>query len=360
MTQSARLAELAFPSGDVLRRLRLRFRDEDLERRFQEQYFRDNIGYVRAAQVLAIAVWAFFALVYGWREWYLAIHLVGVGATAVSLGLSYVRGYERWWQWPIVGLILASAVLSELHRMVTGHPADLGGVVGLMLILAFAYALFRLQYPYAALAGVLAIVSFNLTRVVVQTPGDIGLVEPDIDLLAFAVVGTAAAFALERFARLVFLREWELDRERERGDALLRNILPGSIIERLKSWEPGTDDGRIAEGSADVTVVFADLVGFTQQAARMEPAELVATLGAVFAGLDRLADRFGLEKIKTIGDAYMAVAGVPDVRTDHVEAAADMALETRDHVSRRRWPSGMPMSASSGTASSPTTSGATL
>jgi class 3 adenylate cyclase len=133
--------------------------------------------------------------------------------------------------------------------------------------------------------------------------------------------------------------------------------LPETIIDRLKTREPGSDEGRIADGSADVTVLFADLVGFTQQAARMEPDELVDTLDEVFAGLDRLADRFGLEKIKTIGDAYMAVAGVPDMRTDHVEAAAEMALETRDHVSRRRWPSGTPMSVRIGIACGPVIAG---
>jgi class 3 adenylate cyclase len=342
------------------RLLRLGFPDVSLERSFHEQYFRDNIGYVRAAHVLAIGAWAFFGLFMSPERghgWYLAIFIIAIVVTAVSLGLSFSRAYVRWWQRPIVALVVVSAVLSELHRMVTGHPANWGGVVGLILILAFAYTLLRLQYPYAALAGVLAIVCFNLTRVAFQAPGDIGLVEPDVDLLAFAVFGTASAFALERFARLLFLRERELDRERERGDALLRNILPETIIDRLKTREPGTDEGRIADGSADVTVLFADLVGFTQQAARMEPDELVDTLDEVFAGLDRLADRFGLEKIKTIGDAYMAVAGVPDVRTDHVEAAAEMALETRDHVSRRQWPSGTPMSVRIGIACGPVIAG---
>jgi len=356
----ARIAEMPPSLGIRLRRLWLRFTDAELERRFQDQYFRDNIGYVRSAQVLAIGAWAFFGLFRAPAlapEWYLAIHIVAIGVIAVSLGLSYVRWSSRWWQWPIVALVLVCTVLLGLHRIVTGHPADWGGVVGLMLILAFAYALLRLQYPYASLAGVLAIVCFNLTRVAFQAPRDIELVEPDIYLLAFAVFGTAAAFALERFARLLFLRERELDRERERGDDLLRNILPETIIDRLKTREPGTDEGRIAEGSADVTVVFADLVGFTEQAIRMEPDELVVTLDEVFASLDRLVDRFGLEKIKTIGDAYMAVAGVPDVRTDHVEAAAEMALETRDDVSRRRWPSGMPMSVRIGIACGPVIAG---
>jgi hypothetical protein len=226
VVRHARIAEAPLSLGIRLRRLRLRFTEAELERRFQDQYFRDNIGYVRAAQVLAIGAWAFFGLFRAPArapEWYIASHLVAMGVIALILGLSYVRWYSRWWQWPIVALVLVNTVLLGLHRMVTGHPADWGGVVGLLLILAFAYVLLRLHYLYASLAGVLAIVCFNLTRVAFQAPGDIELAEPDIYLLAFAVFGTAAAFALERFARLLFLRERELDRERERGS---RRVLP--------------------------------------------------------------------------------------------------------------------------------------
>ena len=359
--RSPRTTEVPFsPSIAARGHLRLRFEDASLEHGFQEQYFRDNVGYVRAAHVLAIGAWAFFGLFMATergRGLYVAIHLVAVLVTAVSLGLTFARGYPRWWQWPIVAMVLLGAVLSELHRLVTGHPADWGGVIGLMLILTFSYALLRLQYPFAVLAAVLVIVGYNVTRIVVQSPGDIGLEEPDIDLVAFAVVGTAAAFMLDRFARLLFLREREVDRERERGDALLRNILPETIIDRLKTREPGGDGGRIADGSADVTVLFADLVGFTEQAARMEPDELVFMLDQVFAGWDRLADRLGLEKIKTIGDAYMAVAGVPDERTDHAEAAAEMALEIRNGIGRRRWPSGARMSVRIGIACGPVIAG---
>jgi class 3 adenylate cyclase len=332
-----------------------------LERTFQEQYFRDNIGYVRTAHVIAIVAWAFFGLFAApanGHEQYLIITLVGgIGLTCVSLGLSFARAYARWWQWLIVALVLVSSALSELHRMIIGHPADWTGAVSIMLILTFAYALLRLQYRYAALAGVLAIVAYNATRVLVQARGDIALLQPDIYLAAFAVVGTAAAFALERFARLLFLRERDVDRERERGDALLRNILPEAIIDRLKTRDPGVEGGRIAEERADVSVLFADLVGFTEQAAHLRPDELLVTLDHVFALWDRSADRFGLEKIKTIGDAYMAAAGVPEPRADHLEAAAEMALDMRDSLSGLCWPSGVPISARIGLACGPVIAG---
>jgi class 3 adenylate cyclase len=337
-----------------------RFADEDLESEFQSRYFRDNIGYVRGALVLGILAWTIFSVVSPpptGHETFLLIHLVGIGATTLCLGLSFVRSYASWWQTAIVAVVLMSAALSQMHRMVAVHAADWGGVVALMMILAFAYTFFRLQFRYAALAGLFAIIWYNAARELVKTPGDIGLFEPDVELIAFATIGTAAAFGLERFARLLFLRERDVDRERQRGDALLRNILPEGIIDKLKVRDPTVDDVLIAERYAEATVLFADLVGFTQQAARTDPDELIAILDGVFTRWDELADRVGLEKIKTIGDAYMAVAGVPDARPDHVEAVADMALEIRDSVPRLRWPSGIPILVRIGIACGPVVAG---
>jgi adenylate cyclase len=106
-----------------------------------------------------------------------------------------------------------------------------------------------------------------------------------------------------------------------------------------------------------VTVLFADLVGFTEQAASTDPEELVTALDNVFSRFDQLAERFGLEKIKTIGDAYMAAAGVPDPRPDHVAAAAEMALAGRACVLALRWPSGAPVGVRIGLACGPVMAG---
>lgn len=112
-----------------------------------------------------------------------------------------------------------------------------------------------------------------------------------------------------------------LQEEQERAERLLLNILPGPVAERLKlSNQP------IADGFADVTVMFADIVNFTQVASAMSPAQVFSMLNEVFSAFDELADRHGLEKIKTIGDAYMVAGGLLDEHSDYVEAIADMAL----------------------------------
>jgi adenylate cyclase len=112
--------------------------------------------------------------------------------------------------------------------------------------------------------------------------------------------------------------------ERERADRLLLNILPAPSAEQLKQGRE-----KIAESFVDVTVLFADVVDFTPWAARRDPGEVLDVLNAIFSTFDRLADRYALEKIKTIGDCYMVAGGLPTPRSDHAEAVAEMALDMR-------------------------------
>jgi adenylate cyclase len=119
----------------------------------------------------------------------------------------------------------------------------------------------------------------------------------------------------------------ELRAEKERSENLLLNILPKSIIPRMHRGETP-----IAERFEDVTILFSDIVGFTRLSTRRSASDVVALLNGIFSAVDRLALKFGIEKIKTIGDAYMAVAGLPEPRDDHAEAIARLALEMREIV----------------------------
>jgi guanylate cyclase len=115
--------------------------------------------------------------------------------------------------------------------------------------------------------------------------------------------------------------------ERERSERLLLNVLPEPIAERLKR-----ETGVIAEHHEAVSVLFADLVGFTKRATVMTPEDLVALLDQIFSAFDRIVDTEGLEKIKTIGDAYMVAGGLPEPRPDHVVAVARTALAMREEI----------------------------
>lgn len=129
-----------------------------------------------------------------------------------------------------------------------------------------------------------------------------------------------------------------LEAERERSEQLLLNILPASVASRLKTaQEP------IADGFAEATVLFADIVDFTSQSAALPPERIVASLNELFSEFDTLTRERGLEKVKTIGDAYMVVGGLPEPRPNHVEAVADLALRMLDAATRHDGPDGSPV-----------------
>lgn len=123
----------------------------------------------------------------------------------------------------------------------------------------------------------------------------------------------------------------QIQAEREKSERLLLNILPAPIAERLKGGEQP-----IADYFDEVTILFADMVGFTEIAGRTPPTELVNMLSRVFSTFDLLVEKYGLEKIKTIGDAYMAAGGLPTPRPDHAEAIADLALDMQAAVAAMR------------------------
>jgi adenylate cyclase len=135
-------------------------------------------------------------------------------------------------------------------------------------------------------------------------------------------VATVAYVLLQYFVRA-------RDREHARSERLLLNVLPGAVAARLKRA-----DGIIADACPGVTVLFADIVGFTPLSERLPAEDLVALLDRVFACWDQLAAHYGVEKIKTIGDAYMAASGVPIPRDDHAEAIAELALAMGPDVRR--------------------------
>jgi adenylate cyclase len=122
------------------------------------------------------------------------------------------------------------------------------------------------------------------------------------------------------------------------SENLLLNILPQSIAQRLKKTQSSGNNlaasNLIADGYSDVTVMFADIVGFTDLSGRIPPQKLVDLLNQIFSRFDLLAETYNLEKIKTIGDAYMVVGGLPQPRSDHAIAIAAMALDMIDAIAQ--------------------------
>ncbi|MGC2652044.1 MAG: adenylate/guanylate cyclase domain-containing protein [Mycobacterium sp.] len=154
-------------------------------------------------------------------------------------------------------------------------------------------------------------------------------------LAACGMVVATVWYALREMSRA----EEVIELEYQRSESLLANILPASIAEQLK--DPDVDI--IADKYDDASILFADIAGFTQRASATNPADLVQFLNRLYTELDRLVDRHGLEKIKTSGDSYMVVSGVPTSRPDHLEALANLALDIADTVANLRDPNGRPV-----------------
>jgi class 3 adenylate cyclase len=142
-------------------------------------------------------------------------------------------------------------------------------------------------------------------------------------------------YGLERINRLTFLQRLVIEQQhtetkelRMESERLLLNVLPGSVAERLKRGEV------VADHFDQVSILFADIEGFTPYSADKAPVDVLKILNQIFSAFDRLTEKHGLEKIKTIGDAYMVVSGLPNPQPDQLEVLANMALDMQTIMKR--------------------------
>ncbi|MGH2674157.1 MAG: adenylate/guanylate cyclase domain-containing protein [Actinomycetota bacterium] len=346
----------------VIDRLTLRFRDPQLEAAYRADSYRHNLGNIRFALLGGAVLWVVWGVVLYPHLLALAdkrvdlIMRYGVFVPVLLIGfvLSFTRWFERIWEWVAVGVVLVTIVAWVYYiEQVLTMPAEYG-YVGLILITAFTYTLLRLRYVLVGLITLVGIALYLPYAISAVYIFGVTTVLATLFLVTFGVLGEVVAYRTERSSRILFLRERQLDRERERSDALLLNILPQAIIDRLKVE---TNGGHVAEALDEVSVLFADAVNSTQEAARASPEEFAETLDQLFRRFDAIADRHGLEKIKTVGDAYMAVAGAPLPVANHAAAAADMALDVLQEAGEVRWPSGDPIVVRVGVATGPAVAG---
>ncbi|MBI1830909.1 MAG: adenylate/guanylate cyclase domain-containing protein, partial [Planctomycetes bacterium] len=226
-------------------------------------------------------------------------------------------------------LLIYAHIFRIVYNVGTGDGAYLtyltGAALGLLLI---GVERIWLAASLAALAAALILLLHMLV------PYNTGQLPPRLMFLGnFAVnvvMNTVVLFVVVLYAvRQTARAEETAEREYDRSEALLQNILPPKVAARLK--DRGAAGARvIADRYDEASILFADMAGFTARASDTAPDALVRFLDDVFTKLDGLVERHGLEKIKTTGDAYMVVSGVPEGRPDHAEAMADLALDMRD------------------------------
>ena len=312
-----------------MHRLTLRFADASLEKTFTEEQADKAVKPLRAATICAagliLIIWLFLDdLVPQIPDAKAKLYIPMLIMLAI-LAYGYVGSYGSYFMrmhqltflvgaWGLAGAIVGICSLLPITSL------DAAGLVMIVVHTLNVYSIVRLRFTSACIGGwgTAAIYLGYLSQS--GALGGAEMLRHASLLMLTNLFGMIAAYQADHSARREFLAMRMLGEERERSESLLLNILPASIAERLKNSKAS-----IADHSDEVTVLFADIVGFTPLSARMTPQALVQILDRVFSEFDALADTHGLEKIKTIGDAYMAAAGLPERRTDHALAAARMA-----------------------------------
>jgi class 3 adenylate cyclase len=241
--------------------------------------------------------------------------------------LSYARLFSDRPEVFIAVMMASGPVMVMLPFQGMGREGVAYSTINLVVHILGVHAILRLGARLATLVGLLCIAQFILAgHMVVGAPLSV-VITMSFYLAVVQVMGMYVSWRAEGIDRHGWERELLLEEAHERSENLLLNILPSSIAERLKAGETA-----IADGFAETTILFADLVGFTAWAGVTSPAGVVAKLNGLFSAFDDLADELGLEKIKTIGDCYMVAAGLPTERPDHADAIAKMALGMREIV----------------------------
>jgi class 3 adenylate cyclase len=250
-----------------------------------------------------------------------------LGLCALLMLLTRFRMFSRAHQ----AILLSLPVLGGLGILVmialAGETGRLLYYVGLILAIIWAMLFADLNFLLAAAACVYLIAGYEVIAVFISPLPLPVVVNNTFFLVGAFVMSASAGYTIKRAARVNFHQSLIIERERQKSDALLLNILPKEITEILKRGS-----GTIAERYEQASILFADIVGFTSLSALMGAEETVDFLNRAFSHFDSLVEKYDLEKIRTIGDNYMVAAGVPRPCPEHARSLAHLALDMLEYA----------------------------
>jgi class 3 adenylate cyclase len=324
------------PASSSAHRVTGTFVDSALESEFVRESFASTIQpFTRFTVSLSAAVF----LAYGAHDYFVMPAALVHEAWEIRYGLALpmlAMVVPLVWTRPSPPLHRAAMLLFglTLNAVVLLLGAIAGGEVGALqtsyapLFVVLGPFIVRFNVAYELAYALLTVLLYDAIAFTVGHDSFVVSVSINMALASMGFIGALVARQMEGQAREAFLHRRtirtqleELDAEKKKSDLLLLNVLPAAIAERLKS-----ENRPIADGFQDVSVLFADIVGFTKLSERLTPQELVERLNELFSAFDDLLDRLRLEKIKTIGDAYMVVGGLNGGK-DHALALAELALD---------------------------------
>ncbi len=278
------------------------------ERHFRARYAQRSVPYIRVSLPLAAALYLLFL---GWDYYIdpaslvytLSVRLPFSFFAVVVFSLTFLKSFERWLQ-PILcitvvlgatGIVLVLAILPNGFNF---------GIPGLLLVVMYACGATRLL-TNTAIVACISIITITNGVLYHTNADDFQIVNTNFFLISASLIGLAYTGLLESMERVTFKLEEGLRQDKIASDKMLRNFLPDRIMMRLRNGET-----TIAEGVGEATVLFADICGFTSLTHRLAPGHVVELLGDLFTKFDEISDSTGVEKVKTIGDSYMVVAGI--------------------------------------------------
>lgn len=305
---------------------------EEKEARFQRRYAERSIPFIRVSLPIAVTLYLFFL---GWdyyidprlMPYTLAVRLPFSFFAVAVFGFTFLKSFQQWSQIVLSATVVlgAAGVLSVLTFMPDGFTY---GIPGVLLVIMYACGVIRLLF-WPALVSCVTILAVANGLLVLKGATDFQYFNTNVFLFSASVIGLSYTALLEWMERHAFRLEDGLRKEKKVSDTMLRNFLPDRIWERLREG-----DRSIAEPVGEATVLFADIVGFTSLSRRLAPGHLIEVLSDIFTSFDEIAERHGVEKVKTIGDSYMAVAGVRTPWPRSAEAMAEFAIEALAFVRR--------------------------
>lgn len=287
-----------------------------------DELLRLNKSLISGAAVLFIPAGLLWSAGYFWLGLTHAAWVPLIGTILLLIGLLYyvrTKDYESFRNYALTQTLLMPFALNWI----------LGGFVNSGLVILWSaltpFASLVLENQRRALRWFLLFLILLVVSGLVQPAFPFQRPLPEVFLRMSFLMNLGSAFIITFITAAYFT--WQKETYRQRSEALLLNILPASVATRLKK-----KPGQIVDSYPSVSVLFVDIVEFTALSAEVPPRDLVKMLNAVFSALDKITRKYGLEKIKTIGDAYMAASGVPIPRPDHARALALAALEMQDYL----------------------------
>jgi len=330
--------------GKTVRRypVLLDYRDATLEKAFHRFYTEETIPLIHATFLLSIPVWAIcLALLFYLipdQAWQIT-QISALLTLPLVVAVAWLRNKPCWRAYYQPLALLSNIITGLLMLYICSYLESIAAnimIVGLMLMVFIGFYALRLRARYAILSSLVlgggyGFYIFEYTTISHQET--ILLMTALFTLELFACL---AAYVSESTYRTIFEQQYliseqksQLASEHERAEKLLLNILPPSIATRLQY-----DEAVIADQFDNIGLLFADIVGFTELSGRMSAADVVTLLNEIFSTFDDLVSKAGLEKIKTIGDAYMVAAGMPLAQPGSLAALADFALAMQTTVAQ--------------------------